>query len=118
MLKGIKHRKLDWLKNREYIFSQLKNVDIAVIDSYLADLDFYKKVSQVVKTPVYIDDYKRLNYPRGIVVNPSIYGDKIKYPKKDNVKYILGKDYIILRREFWNVPEKNQQRDKKCFDYI
>jgi len=53
-----------------------------------------------------IDDDSRIDYPKGIVVNPSIYGDKLRYPKKEDVKYLLGKDYIILRREFWDVPEK------------
>ncbi|MEM5875587.1 MAG: glycosyltransferase [Candidatus Aenigmatarchaeota archaeon] len=113
LLKNIKHRKIDWLKNRDIIFNEIKNVDIVVIDSYLADLNFYKKVSCIVKTPVYIDDYKRLNYPKGIVVNPSIYGDKLKYPKRKDVKYLLGKDYIILRKEFWNVPKKKINKEIK-----
>jgi spore coat polysaccharide biosynthesis predicted glycosyltransferase SpsG len=106
LLKGIKYKKFDWLRKRKDIFKSLKKVDIVIIDSYLADLDFYKKVSEVVKIPVYIDDYKRLDYPRGVVINPSIYGDKLDYPKKEGVRYLLGKKYIILRREFWNVPKK------------
>ena len=106
LLKGIKYKKFDWLRKRKDTFKSLKKVDIVIIDSYLADLDFYKKVSEIVKIPVYIDDYKRLGYPRGIVINPSIYGDKLDYPKKEGVKYLLGKKYIILRKEFWNVTKK------------
>jgi len=106
LVKNIKHKKINWLKNRETIFKQLKTIDIAIIDSYLADLDFYKKVSEIARMPVYIDDYKRLDYPEGIVINPSIYGDRLNYPKKDGVRYLLGKDYIILRKEFWKVPKK------------
>jgi len=106
LLKGINHKRINWLKNREPIFKKLKGIDIVIIDSYLADLDFYKKVSETVKIPVYIDDYKRLDYPKGIVISPSIYGDKLNYPKKDGIKYLLGKDYIILRKEFWQIPKK------------
>ncbi len=115
LLKKIKHRKIDWLKDREKIFREIKNkqIEIVVIDSYLADRDFYKKISEIVKTPVYIDDYKRLIYPRGIVVNPSIYGDKLKYPKRKGVTYLSGKDYIILRKEFWDVPEKKINKEIK-----
>ena len=113
LLKGIRYKRFNWLKNRETIFRGLKNIDIAIIDSYLADLDFYKKISEIVKIPVYIDDYKRLNYPKGIVINPSIYGDKLNYPKKDDVRYLLGKDYIILRKEFWNVPKKKINKEIK-----
>ena len=53
-----------------------------------------------------IDDYNRIDYPKGIVVNPSICGDKLDYLRKSDTIYLLGKDYIILRKEFWNVPEK------------
>jgi UDP-2,4-diacetamido-2,4,6-trideoxy-beta-L-altropyranose hydrolase len=106
LLKGIKYKKFDWLRKMEDIFKSLRKVDIVIIDSYLADLDFYKKVSEIVKIPVYIDDYKRLDYPKGIVINPSIYGDRLNYPKKEGVMYLLGKQYIILRKEFWNVPKK------------
>jgi spore coat polysaccharide biosynthesis predicted glycosyltransferase SpsG len=106
LLKGIKYKKFDWLRKRKDTFKSLKKVDIVIIDSYLADFDFYKEVSEIVKIPVYIDDYKRLDYPRGIVINPSIYGDKLDYPKKEGVGYLLGKKYIILRREFWSVPRK------------
>jgi len=106
LLKGINHKRINWLKNREPIFKKLESIDIVIIDSYLADLDFYKKVSEIVKIPVYIDDYKRLDYPKGVVISPSIYGDKLNYPKKDGIKYLLGKDYIILRKEFWQIPKK------------
>jgi UDP-2,4-diacetamido-2,4,6-trideoxy-beta-L-altropyranose hydrolase len=106
LLKGIKYKKFDWLRKMEDTFKSLKKVDIVIIDSYLADFDFYKEVSEIVKIPVYIDDYKRLDYPRGIVINPSIYGDKLDYPKKEGVRYLLGKKYIILRKKFWNVPKK------------
>jgi len=106
LLKGIKYKKFDWLRKRKDTFKSFKKVDIVIIDSYLADFDFYKEVSEIIKIPVYIDDYKRLDYPRGIVINPSIYGDKLDYPKKEGVKYLLGKKYIILRKEFWNVTKK------------
>jgi UDP-2,4-diacetamido-2,4,6-trideoxy-beta-L-altropyranose hydrolase len=106
LLKGIKYKKFDWLRKMEDTFKSLKKVDIVIIDSYLTDFDFYKEVSEIVKIPVYIDDYKRLDYPRGLVINPSIYGDKLDYPKKEGVRYLLGKKYIILRKKFWNVPKK------------
>ncbi len=113
LLKRIKHKKLNWLKNRKDIYKQLKDADIAVIDSYLADLDFYKRVFETVRIPVYIDDYKRLDYPQGIVINSFIYGDRLKYPEKKGIKYLLGKDYIILRKEFWQVPEKKINKETR-----
>jgi len=113
LLNGINFRIMNWTEQRERVYKILKNTDIAIIDSYTADLEFYIGVSKTVKTPVYIDDYMRLDYPEGIVVSPSIYGDKLKYPEKNGVKYLLGKDYIILRKEFWDVPEKGINEEVK-----
>jgi len=106
LLKGVKHKNFNWLKNKKDIFKQLKGTDIAIIDSYFAPFDFYKRVSEIVKIPVCIDDYKRLNYPKGIVINGSIYAREIDYPKSDIITYLLGTKYTPLRREFWRVPQK------------
>ncbi len=113
LLKNIRFRKLNWLKQKNQIFKELKEVDILIIDSYLADLEFYKTTSEKVRIPVYIDDYKRINYPKGIVINPSIYGDRLNYPENKNIKYLLGKNYIILRKEFWKIPEKKVNKKIK-----
>ncbi|MBP7088053.1 MAG: hypothetical protein KBB01_02000, partial [Candidatus Omnitrophica bacterium] len=112
-LKGIKHKKISWIKNQKNTINQLKNIDIVAIDSYTAPLDLYEKISKLVKIAVYIDDYKRLNYPKGIVVNPSIYGDKLHYPKREGISYLLGSNYIILKKEFWKVPKKKVNKEIK-----
>jgi len=59
-----------------------------------------------VKLAVYIDDNKRLDYPKGVVVNGSIHAKELNYSKKNGVKYLLGPKYIPLRKDFWEVPEK------------
>ena len=112
-LKEIKYKKINWIKRQRDVFKQIKDTDIAVIDSYIAPLDFYKKVSSLVKVPVYIDDYKRLNYPKGIVVNPSIYGDRLHYSKREGTSYLLGNHYIILKKEFWKIPKKKVNKEIK-----
>lgn len=40
---------------------QVVDADVAIIDSYLADIPFYKNLSNSVKVPVYMDDTKRLD---------------------------------------------------------
>lgn len=40
---------------------QVVDADVAIIDSYLADILFYKNLSNSVKVPVYMDDTKRLD---------------------------------------------------------
>ena len=93
----------DWLKNAD----SLKEFDIVIIDSYLADLDFYEKVSKKVSLVVYIDDINRLNYPKGIIVNGTLDVAGMNYAERDEIIYFLGKEFIPLRSNFWNVSKLN-----------
>ena len=91
---------------RDKLSNFLTMSDIVVVDSYHADASFYKTLSQRVPLLVCIDDNKRLSYPKGIVVNGSIFADKLDYPLVEGVDYLLGSEYIPLRREFWINPDK------------
>jgi len=114
LLKNKKYEMFDWIKNSQKTLEIVKDYDFVVIDSYLAPKKLYEKISEIKNgNLLMIDDYKRIVYPPGIVVNPSIYGDKLKYPKIKGVKYLLGPKYIILRKEFWNVPKKKISKEIK-----
>lgn len=95
----------DW-RDKNYLSNLLYEKDCVIIDSYLANEDIYEYIAYRVKKALYIDDNMRINYPKGIVCNPSIYGKELKYPFKEDMKYLLGIDYVILRKEFINIPEK------------
>ena len=110
---GLNWTRLNWLEERDKLSKHLKGVDILIIDSYLAGISFYNKVSKLVNLPVYIDDNKRLNYPRGLVINPSIYGDSFDYPSKKDRNYLLGRDYVILRKQLWDTPPKTIKKKVK-----
>ncbi|MDD5437309.1 MAG: glycosyltransferase [Candidatus Omnitrophica bacterium] len=102
-----RHVIFDWIKERARLYSLLKGADVVIVDSYLAGPDLYNKISNRVKAAGYIDDNKRIKYPRGFVINGSIYADDLKYPRTGGVKYLLGTKYTPLRIEFRNVPSKN-----------
>jgi len=106
LLKDINYQIFNWLDEKSKLFEMVKDADIAVIDSYLADISLYNKIANLVKISVYIDDNKRLDYPKGIVVNGNIHAETLNYPKKDGKIYLLGTKYTHLRKEFWEVPEK------------
>ena len=91
----------DWLND----FSDVFQADIVVIDSYLADIDYYKKLSKEIPLVVYIDDNNRLNYPKGIVVNGTLDVSNMNYFERDDIKYLVGKDFIPLRKDFWSIPK-------------
>ncbi|MDA8105320.1 MAG: bifunctional UDP-2,4-diacetamido-2,4,6-trideoxy-beta-L-altropyranose hydrolase/GNAT family N-acetyltransferase [Nitrospiraceae bacterium] len=97
---------LDWLKERKRLHELTEGADVAVIDSYLGEPDFYRDVSSSTGVGIYMDDYKRMDYPSGIVVNGSIGAEDLHYPRKEGITYLLGPRYIPLRRAFRYVPEK------------
>jgi UDP-2,4-diacetamido-2,4,6-trideoxy-beta-L-altropyranose hydrolase len=106
LLKNVNYQIFNWLDERNKLFEIIKDADIAVIDSYLADISLYNKIANLVKIPVYVDDNKRLDYPDGVVLNGNIHAETLNYPKKDGIIYLLGTKYTHLRKEFWEVPEK------------
>jgi len=106
LLQDVNYQIFNWLDEKSKLFERVKDADIAIIDSYLADISVYNTLSNLVKSPLYIDDNKRLDYPKGIVLNGSIHAKKLNYPKKEGISYLLGTKYTPLRKEFWEVPEK------------
>lgn len=89
---------VDWTSD----ISLISQADIVVIDSYLADLDFYNKLSHEIPLVVYIDDNNRLNYPKGIIVNGTLDVSNMNYFQRENMKYLVGNDFIPLRKDFWD----------------
>ncbi len=96
----------DWTVERDRLYSLIAGSDIAVIDSYLADVDLYRAVARRVDCDVYLDDYVRIDYPDGIIWNGSVRAARLGYARKEGTRLLLGPRYIALRREFWDVPEK------------
>jgi UDP-2,4-diacetamido-2,4,6-trideoxy-beta-L-altropyranose hydrolase len=96
----------DWLDDKKTLFTTVRNADIAFIDSYLTDYNLYEKISNTAGMGVYFDDNVRINYPKGFVINGAIFAERIPYPKRKGVTYLLGTQYTPVRQEFWDVPEK------------
>lgn len=107
---GIDYLSLDWIRQKKRALKLIAGSEIVVVDSYLAPIAFYKDISKLTRIPVYLDDNKRLDYPRGIVINGSVSSKEISYPRKKDVIYLLGPKYSLLRKEFWNAPDKRIKR--------
>jgi len=101
----------NWLQDQNRLFEVIKDADIVFVDSYLADRELYEKISEIVKLPVYYDDNNRIEYSKGVVVNGNIHAKDLDYPKRDDIIYLLGVEYLPLRKEFWDLPEKVIKED-------
>lgn len=94
-----KHRILNWLSVTS-LTGLLEGNVYSIVDSYHASPEIYKYISNNTVRSVFIDDIIRLQYPRGIVVNPSIYSKELSYPSNSEIEYLLGPEYVILRDSF------------------
>jgi len=92
---------IDWLKKTVNIKNK-----IVILDSYHTSTDFCKKIYSMAKTVLFIDDFNRVPYPGGFVLNSAIGSKGVRYHNNPNITYLLGPKYHPLRREFWGVPKK------------
>lgn len=109
----IKYFGFNWMEEGPRLQDMLRATDVAIIDSYQAGLDCYRKITPLAKVPVYIDDNNRLAYPSGVLVNPNIYAESL-YTRRDDITYLIGSNYTLLRREFWSVCEKEANKELNC----
>lgn len=94
---------LDWRNNSEEILRLSANSDVIVADSYLADLQSYERLRQTSREIVYLDDYLRIDYPPGIIVNGAVGAERLPYPRDRGHRHLLGIEYAPLRKEFWDI---------------
>lgn len=78
---------------------------LSIIDSYYADEDLCRYIQEKSHVSVFIDDYNRIIYPGGYVLNSGINAEHIRYPVCNNVEYLLGARFQPLRMEFWDTPQ-------------
>jgi len=97
---------IDWLNNPALLLNKISFSDIVIVDSYLADSEFYNKVSKITSVPVFIDDNLRIKYPSSIIINGSINAEQMKYEFKEGMTYLLGSRFIPLRKNFWRTAER------------
>ena len=103
---------VNWL-TKEFLNNNITENDYCIVDSYLASVDLYEIVASKSKKALYIDDTGRVHYPKGIVVNPSLNADEIKYPEDTNVRYLMGPEYVILRKPFIGATREVVNKDAK-----
>ncbi|GAA0318730.1 hypothetical protein GCM10008967_06630 [Bacillus carboniphilus] len=105
IIRNRKYKVVNWL-SEDFLTKYIKQNDYCIVDSYLANKGLFRDISKLAKKALYIDDNGRIIYPKGIIVNPSLSTEAVKYPKNDTNCYLLGPKYIILRNPFIQVKRE------------
>ena len=97
---NIEYRHQKW-----YDPESLKDLDfsdaLVIADSYHAPAEFYAFIAARAKTALFLDDTMRIDYPApSYVLNPALSAEKMSYPKKDGLRYLLGIEYALIRTAF------------------
>ncbi len=96
----------DWVSEPERVYDDMVAADVAVVDSYDVSSSFFQAASDLVSCPVFLDDIGREDYPHGIIVNGCLYAEEKLPDVSGGHEFLYGGQYAILRRPFWNVPER------------
>lgn len=110
LLINCQYEMIDWLNHPTSLFKEINNSDILIIDSYLAGKEYYNNFIKLAYLSLFIDDNLRIDYPDGIIVNGTINAESFPYQKNTN-QFLLGAQYIPLRKEFWDIPTRKINRD-------
>lgn len=90
---------VDWIDETVGIGDVSEN-SIVVIDSYIATLPVYERLSGRAAVGVFIDDTARLPYPPGFVVNGNPRASSLDWPAGMQATLLAGVSYQLLRPEF------------------
>jgi spore coat polysaccharide biosynthesis predicted glycosyltransferase SpsG len=89
----------------------VKTYDVIIIDSYVASLEIYQKLHSLCKILVSIDDYGRLDYPKGIILNFAPDSKELFFKtNKEGYTYLLGLDYIPIREKILETTRINKKQ--------
>lgn len=102
------HEVLNWKENIEKYSLESQYV---IVDSYFANEDVCADIVKRAKKVVFIDDYGRIDYPGGIVINPILRCPPNLYNGNSSATYLSGIEYVILRNAFDSCISRELNQD-------
>ena len=75
--------------------------NLSIVDSYTARYIDYVNISRLSKISIFLDDFNRIQYPKGILINIAFNAKKIV--KQQKTINLLGEKYVPIRKEFLKV---------------
>lgn len=106
---------IDWHNNIDCIINNYESsVDVLIVDSYHLNQNDANLLSGSNFNMVIIEDFIRLHYTNSIIVDWSFEAENLpsyKTKEKTNL-YLLGVEFLSLRKSFWDVNIKDKPTSK------
>ena len=94
-------KNVNWIENT---VGSINPGDLVIIDSYNVKYEIYEKYRLITENIVFLDDNSRIDYPNGILLNPTNFAHLLSF-SNHYLEFIVGSKYIMLRRPFWDIPK-------------
>ncbi len=89
------------------------HIDKLLIDSYQVTENYFKELSKEVTT-IYIDDLGAAVYQTNAIICYANYWKRLHYDRyPQEVRRLVGLQYVPLRPVFWNCPQKKVEKQVK-----
>lgn len=88
--------------NEDFEIMDKLRIDLFILDSYLGDNDYLKRIKERSKLML-IDDNNDIydsSIPN-IIYNGNIHAESLGYPSTDGQLRLLGSKYLIMKEEYW-----------------
>ncbi len=110
-----------WISSEDKISDLVGPEDILVVDSYDFDSSWRQNIKPFVKKLVLINDFPDDSKGADVVINHTPGITKEDFSDDDNIEYLLGLDYLMLRPEFIDSIERksaDKAQNKGLFVYF
>ncbi|EPG76137.1 glycosyltransferase family 28 C-terminal domain protein [Leptospira fainei serovar Hurstbridge str. BUT 6] len=115
-LDGLNVENFDWKKRSFESVTYLNDSELVFFDSYQAGIKNIKEIVSNAEDSVkfaYIDDFNRLDYPNGTIINYSVGSNSEMYEGQSGKKsYLLGPRYALLAKEYWQLSNQRPEISK------
>lgn len=101
------------LVRENYLLQDLKsvNADLLITDSYDVDEEYFNKTKVMFNKTAYIDDMNLYYFNVDFLINQNVDAEDFNYKVNKDTKLMFGSKYIMLRKEFRNLPPKKIKQE-------
>lgn len=86
-------------------------INALITDSYDINEAYLDEIKKNVLVLVTVDDLNQMAFPSDLVINGNIYAGDLEYRSKyGNTRFLLGPRYVLMRKEFLDVPKRKIRR--------
>lgn len=102
----------DWHNNLFACLETYSAANVIIVDSYYLKQSGADILSKCNPKILVIEDFIRLNYTDSIIVDWSLGAEKFNcyINKEETNTYLLGVQYLALRKPFWNIKTKKRTK--------